>query len=275
MDTNSEVSTKPLLLLFIVIPIMVTILVLSSVFVGYYVSSHSRVATPIQIMPATADVHINNPEPKVTITMPNMIPPKVEVNIPPSQPTVNVSTPPAIVTMVRASDSYQEKKEKIEAPKPEAPKPEEPKPEEPKPEEPVKVNSVEPPTNIINENTTIDDLYRAAEKYLEAYCLKKGLNPKKESERWYFNWKSRLKQAQHDSIDTDEQSFINRMVVDNSDYFDKDNATPEKIVEGCRILLRYRDGNLKLYSKLNNKLMKDDNLKKALTFLVAGPEEKP
>ncbi|HYG74270.1 MAG TPA: hypothetical protein VEK08_04620 [Planctomycetota bacterium] len=122
-----------------------------------------------------------------------------------------------------------------------------------------------------NEELSIDTLYACAEKYIETYCKRNNLDPVQEEKKWNRMWKASVEQAISDNIDSSEQSYINRMVIAKRDYFNIERATPEKIVEACRIMLRYRDGQLAWLSAMREALTQD-NLKKTVAFLSAGPK---
>ena len=120
------------------------------------------------------------------------------------------------------------------------------------------------------EEPTLDTLYHCANTYIESYCRKHGLDPVNETNKWDRKWHSGLEQAIADNIDTGEQSYINRMVISKRDYFNVEKTSPDKIVEACRLLLRYRDGQLAWLQAMKDAMTKE-NLKKTVAFLAAGP----
>jgi hypothetical protein len=119
------------------------------------------------------------------------------------------------------------------------------------------------------ENPTIETLYTSAEKYIESYCVLHKLNPQVEAKKWNKDWCLKVEQAMIDDIDSSEQSFINRQVITKRDYFRLEKTTPEKVVEACRILLRYREAQLTWLQALQD-AMTQENLRKSVTFLAAG-----
>lgn len=118
---------------------------------------------------------------------------------------------------------------------------------------------------------SINTLYECANQYIETYCLKNGLNPAAEARKWNRMWQANVEQAINDNIDSGEQSYINRIVIAKRDCFNIEKASPEKIVEACRIILRYRDGQLAWLEAMKEALTQD-NLKKTVAFLNAGPQ---
>ena len=117
---------------------------------------------------------------------------------------------------------------------------------------------------------TLDTLYQLATSYIDSYCKKQGLDPIAENRKWYKKWKSGLDQAVADNIDSGEQSYINRVVIAKRDYFNIERATPERVVEACRLMLRYRDGQLAWLQAMKD-AMTADNLRKTVAFLAVGP----
>jgi hypothetical protein len=97
-----------------------------------------------------------------------------------------------------------------------------------------------------------------------------GLNPAEETRRWTKRWMENVEQAMSDG-DSSEQQYINRVTIAKRDCFNIEKAAVEKVVEGCRILLRYRDGNFTWLSAMREALTRE-NLKKTLVFLNAGPQ---
>jgi len=122
-----------------------------------------------------------------------------------------------------------------------------------------------------HEEMSLETLYGCAESYIRSYCKRNNLDTVTEEKKWNRTWKASVEQAVSDNIDSSEQSYINRMVIAKRDYFNIERASPEKIVEACRIMLRYRDGQLAWLSAMKEALTQD-NLKKTVTFLSAGPK---
>lgn len=123
---------------------------------------------------------------------------------------------------------------------------------------------------LADEEPTLDNLYARATQYIDRYCQKRGLDSNSEARRWNAMWRSNVEQAINDNIDSSEQSYINRIVIAKRDYFNMRSASPEKIVEACRILLRYRDGQLAWLQAMKDALT-NDNLRKTMVFLAQGP----
>ena len=125
--------------------------------------------------------------------------------------------------------------------------------------------------SVRDEELCLELFYTLCRKYADAYSLKKGLNPAEEHSKWQRRWQQNLEQALNDGSDSSEQQYINRQTIAKRDYFNVEKATPDKIAEGCRILLRYRDGNLTWLSAMSNALTQE-NLRKTIHFLNAGPQ---
>lgn len=123
---------------------------------------------------------------------------------------------------------------------------------------------------VRDEDLSLDLLYALSTKYVDAYCMKKGLNPADETKRWMKRWMDNVEQAMYDG-DSSEQQYINRVTIAKRDCFNIEKAAVDKVVEGCRILLRYRDGNFTWLSAMREALTRE-NLKKTLVFLNAGPQ---
>ncbi|HEY3319806.1 MAG TPA: hypothetical protein VGP72_04945 [Planctomycetota bacterium] len=132
-------------------------------------------------------------------------------------------------------------------------------------------NTPKAAVNLAGKDLSLDTLYRHAENYIEAYCRKNGVDPKEEDRKWNNAWRRSVDQAISDNIDSGEQSYINRIVIAKRDYFNIDKASSEKVVEACRIMLRYRDGQLAWLEAMRGALT-EDNLKKTVSFLSAGPK---
>jgi hypothetical protein len=143
----------------------------------------------------------------------------------------------------------------------------------PEPPQAIKASYIEtkPAPALADADLTLDNLYKYAEHYVESYCSKRSLNAALEAKKWETRWKQGLEQAMRDNTDNDEQSYINRVVVTKRDCFDLEKATPEKIVEGCRIMLRYRDGKLAWLQAMKDAVT-SENMKKTLVLLAAGPQ---
>lgn len=242
-----------------------TVIILSSMYFGHIISMKSNQQGPITVTAAAPhiDVHVPAqaaPEIKVTAAQP-----RIDVNVPAQlPPVVNVSTPPATVTVLdkRDGDKKELEIQAVHAPA-EAPKP--------IPVAlPVKTEKTSSATTLpIDEETSIDTLYKTAESYIASYCAKNKLDSAAENRKWNAKWQSRVEQAINDNTDSSEQNYINRTVIAERANFLMDKATPEQIVEACRLFLRYRDGGFTMLAAMNEALTKD-NLKKTVVFLAAG-----
>lgn len=118
---------------------------------------------------------------------------------------------------------------------------------------------------------SLELLYEHAEMYVAAYCEQKGLDPKAEEKKWLKKWQESCQQAISDNTDSSEQSYINRMVLQKRDCFDTEKADADKIVEGCRILLRYRDAELYFLQAMKDALSEPVTVRKLVSFLAEGP----
>jgi hypothetical protein len=136
---------------------------------------------------------------------------------------------------------------------------------------PILVSAATAVHELNNKPLSIETLYECANQYIESYCRKNRLDPVAESRKWNRLWKANVEQSINDNIDSGEQSYINRIVIVKRDCFNIEKATPEKIVEACRIMLRYRDGELAWLEAMKEALTQD-NLKKTVAFLTAGPQ---
>jgi len=306
MEVNKLESREVLTLLF-GIPTMITLIVLASIGVGHWVTTRSDRPTNVTVAAAAPRIDVNVPQaaaPKIQVTA---TPPNIDVNVPQqAPPTINVSTPPAVVTIIGANEDKSPARLtsapvqiedlpkavpavlKLQAPPATRPAPEQSK--APAPD----VKKIEPPNNsapagkpepakssennsvpalpsiaLREEDLSLDTLYKYAEKYVESYCHKNSLDAGAEAKKWTSRWNQSVEQAMKDNTDTDEQSYINRVVVQKRDCFDLDRATPEKIVEACRIMLRYRDGKL-AWMKAMRDAITNENMKKTLAFLSSG-----
>jgi len=257
---------------------------------------------------APPTVAVNAVAPKVDVHLPQQAAPTVTVN-PPSMPAphITVNPPPASVTVIKEERErvFADRSDRMERERPTAqtvaavPPPSiagdvkpaiatppaapvkapEVKPAEPARTEPNKSSSLTPAAPAPAaapvarkelEEPTVDTLYTYATRYIDDYCKKKGLDPDAESRKWNRTWKANVDQAINDNIDSGEQSYINRVVISKRDHFNLDNATPEKVVEACRILLRYRDAQLAWLQAMKDGMTRE-NLKKTVAFLAAGP----
>jgi len=253
-------------------------------------------------------VSVNATAPMVDVHVPQQAAPMVTVN-PPSMPAphITVNPPPASVTVIREEKFERQDRVYTERPfdrplvqtvaaapagaiagdlKPAASTPPasaapakapEAKPAEPAKTESNKSSSLTPApvpapakAKAELEEPSVDILYAYANKYVDAYCKKRGLDPAAESRKWNNTWKSNVEQSINDNIDSGEQSYINRVVISKRDHFNLENATPEKVVEACRILLRYRDAQLAWLQALQDGMTKE-NLRKTVAFLAQGP----
>jgi hypothetical protein len=250
---------------------LLTLVVLSSIYVGHAITVTSNVPTPIHVSSAAPKIEVNVPQapaPKVEVTS---AAPKVDVHVPAgAPPTVNVSTPPATVTVLDKRDP--ESKAFVVPVSAPAASPAVPIPAKFEQTTPAVVPDAQGAAPVAVKAADVKDLetlYAYAERYIESYCRKNGLDPAAESKKWQTKWSSQVETAMRDGTANDEQAYINRVVVDKRDCFDLDKATPEKIVEGCRLMLRYRDAKLTWIQA-----MKDaatiENLQKTVAFLAAG-----
>lgn len=236
---------------------LVTLVVLSSIYVGHAITVVSNVPQPIHVMPAQPQVSVNVPNAPAPRVEVSAAAPAVNVHVPAQPaPVVNVSTPPATVTVI-------DQREKPKAEKPPAVLPDPVPVSVPKPDK----TSALPLSK--EEEVTLDSLYKNAENYISSYCVKNGVNAEGESKAWTTKWLAKVETAVRDGSVSDEQAYINRYVVDNSSSFNMDKAPPDRVVEACRVLLRYRDARLTMLSAMNEALTKE-NLKKTVVFLAAG-----
>ena len=275
MEVNKLESREVLVMLF-GLPVMVTIIVLASIAVGHLVTARSDRPTNVTVSAATPKVDVNVPQgpaPVITVT------PKVDVNVPQAPPpAVNISAPPAVVTVLdrRAEETEPPDETPIQAlPQPGAMPAVVPAAPS-SPAEAPKATPVSAPVEgnktsrlLKDEELTLDTLYAYAERYVESYCRKNKLDAQAESRKWNERWKQRVDQAINDGTDSSEQTFINRTVVAKRNCFDLEKATPEQIVEGCRMMLRYRDGQLAWLQAMKDAITQE-NMKKTLVFLAAG-----
>ncbi|HEY3319805.1 MAG TPA: hypothetical protein VGP72_04940 [Planctomycetota bacterium] len=252
---------------------------------------------------APPQVNVSASPANVEVKMPEMPPPSVQVNTPPAVVTVvhrsdlfpfearpaalrvDANEPPAppaalapaspiptAPALVKVPEQPQPRKEAAPAskaagavavpPVPAAAPAKDVKPAK----EPPKTDGVAP---LKDEDLTLDTLYKYAEKYIESYCAKRSLDPVAEARKWNNGWKQNVEQSLRDNTDSDEQAYLNRTVIAKRDCFDIEKATPEKIVEGCRIMLRYRDGQFAWLQAMRDAVT-NENMKKTLVFLAAG-----
>lgn len=258
---------------------MLFCVVILAFFAGHWITAKSNVMPIVQVMSATPKIDVNVPPAQVSVTTPQ---PRVDFNVPQGPiPIVNVTTPPAVVTVIEKEHKEQriaEVKEQSKDVKQEQTKPAPvvspppaaaPKPATVEAEKPNKTSVSEFKADFREEDLNMDTLYRYAEKYIDSYCKKNSLDSSRETTKWTKNWQQGLSQAMNDNTDTNEQSYINRVVIQKRNCFDLEKATPEQIVEGCRLMLRYRDGQLAWLQAMKDAAT-NENLKKTLVFLAAG-----
>jgi hypothetical protein len=271
----SKVESKEVMVMLFGLPVLVTVIILASIAMGHWVTTRSE--KPINVTAAMPRIDVNVPQQQPPSIQVSSAPPKIDINVPQAAPpAVNVSTPPAVVRVLHTNGETDEK----------GALPVDRRPMLPDIHQPIEVlegassksslKDIKPydahmrtMASVREDELTLDTLYKYAEKYVESYCRKNNLDPVAEQNRWLSNWKHGLDQSIKDEIDTGEQSYINRMVLTKRDCFDLEKATPEKIVEGCRLMLRYRDGQLAWLQAMKDAAT-HDNLKKTLVFLAAG-----
>ena len=244
------------------LPALIAGIVLASIYVGHVVTSRSSIPTQVSVQAAPPAISVQQPpatvtvapaQPAVNVTA-TASPPIIEVKVPQQQPpTVNnvVNTPPAVVTVVSRM-LEAEQRQAAPAPKP----PDAAKAEAPKPARPL----------------TLDDLYAAAEKYIEGFCKKRGLDPAKEREAWLKRWQDSVTQAALDHTAESEQAYIDRVIVEKRDCLDVERAKPEQVLEGCRLLLRHRDAKLVMLAALQERIT-PDGIKQTVAALAAALEK--
>jgi hypothetical protein len=292
------------------LPIMTTAIVMGSMYAGHLITQSSDRPAEVRVQTSPPKIDINVPQsappninvsstaPKVDIHVPQLQPPTVTVNTPQlAPPNITVNPPAATVTVIEKREGDHTPLLASETLKPAATKPqivsERPAASAPivqqektapvipgKPTSeaihlsspdlhsavPVAKAEAEPPAE-----PTLENLYSYATRYVDMYCQKRGLDSLVEARRWNRMWQSNVDQAIADNIDSSEQSYINRIVITKRDYFNLNTATPEKIVEACRIMLRYRDGQLAWLQAMKDSLT-NENLKKTMAFLAQGPK---
>jgi hypothetical protein len=258
----------------------------------------------IATQPPKVDVHIPvGPAPTVTVNTPPPLAPNITVNPPPASVTIidrheekltpgpfvapempKSATPnlspkvdPAPTAVSTPADAVVTQPETIKqlpgAPVAPAVTPGGPAVPVQKMEAPVKAKATDAAKsdpNAIPAEPTLENLYQFATRYVDLYCTKHGLDPIVETKRWNKMWQASVEQSIADNIDSSEQTYINRTVIAKRDCFNLATATPDKIVEACRILLRYRDGQLAWLQAMKDALT-NENLRKSITLLAAGP----
>jgi len=276
MEVN-KLETREVLVMLFGFPVMVTTIVLASIGVGHLVTTRSDRPTNVTVSAATPKIDVNVPQGPVPQV--NVSAPRVDVNVPQMQPpAVNVTTPPAVVTVL---DRRAEETEPLDAtPLHTLPNPADIKkgatprthidaPKAIPVSAPAENNKTSVRPGATTEDLSLDTLYRYAERYVESYCKKNSLDAPVEMKQWNERWKQRVEQAIADGTDSSEQTFINRTVVAKRNCFDLEKASPEQIVEGCRIMLRYRDGQLAWLQAMKDAITQE-NMKKTLVLLAAG-----
>ena len=310
MDTKVASRNNHIVVMAFGLPIMTTVIVAGSMYAGHLITQSSDRPTEVRVQAAPPKIDITVPQaappninvsaaaPNVDVHVPQMLPPTVTVNTPQlAPPNITVNPPAATVTVIDRREGEHgallaaenvkpgnpATKAQIVSEKPAAPM---------APEKAALTPAGKPTSEAIHLATpdvhaavpvakapeveapiepTLDNLYTYATRYVEMYCQKRGLDPQTEGRRWNRVWQSNVDQAIADNIDSSEQSYINRIVITKRDYFNLNTATPEKIVEACRIMLRYRDGQLAWLQAMKDALT-NENLKKTMSFLAQGPK---
>lgn len=204
------------------LPLLLTLIILGTVGVAYMVTKPNVMMPNLTVQAPKVEATVNVPEqPAPVVNSPNVV-----VNVPPSRPNimvnqspaeppnVNVTVPDSKPGEVRTIEKVVEKTKPVPVP--------------------IYVETKDKDQAVV----TIQDVYRAAEKYIEDYCQTSGKDPKKESERWLSVWQDRVKEK------GDEQRLANDVLIEKRGGFDVTQAKPEEVVEVCRLMLRYRDANL-------------------------------
>lgn len=249
------------------LPVLGAIVLLSAVMVGHVIT-RSVPPIPVTVQAAMPRIDVNVPPsavPRIEVTA--MSQPAVEVNVPPSNPAaVNITAPQPLVTIIdrRDVDRPESKKELL------LPLPVKEHSTTTAPIEQVKIAYTEKPSTAFRaEDLTLETLYQYAEKYIDSYCRAKHLDSAAEAARWNREWQQGMETAITDGSIHDEQGYMDRVIVNKRSCLDLERATPEKIVEGCRLMLRYRDGKLTLLQAMRDQVT-GENLRKSLVFLAAG-----
>ena len=254
----------------------------------------------IATQPPKIDVHVPvGPAPTVTVNTPPPVAPNITVNPPPASVTIidrndqkqtpgpfvapetpksaipNLSpkvdpAPTAISTPADAVVTQPESIKQTPATPATAPSPAAPAAKIDTSVKAKAADAAKSDSSVVPAEPTLDNLYQCATRYIDLYCNKHGLDPITEARRWNKMWQSSVEQSIADNIDSSEQSYINRTVIAKRDCFNLSTATPDKIVEACRILLRYRDGQLAWLQAMKDALT-NDNLRKSITLLATGP----
>jgi hypothetical protein len=283
------------------LPVVTTLIVMGSMYVGHIITTTSERPTEVRVQGVQPKIDVNVPQgpapnvhvsatapqvdvhvppappvlpPMITVNTPPTAPPMITVNTPPvAPPNITVNPSPATVTVIDRREIDKPKTELAAAPAPvPAPAPQKPA------ESAVALKSssaaasapvVAKPSDPLGNEPTLDNLYAHAARYIDLYCHKHGLDPASETRRWNNVWRSKLDQAISDNIDSSEQSYINRVVIAKRDCF-APTASPDKVVEACRLMLRYRDGQLAWLQAMKDALT-NENLKKTMSFLAQGP----
>ncbi len=233
---------------------LLALIIIGSIYVGHAITTASAVPQPIHINSTPAQVSVNVPQQAAPRVEVSTAAPHVSVNVPQqAAPTVNVTTPPAVVHVV-------EKTKEIPSTPVITPTPIEKK--EPGPLPVSTQSKAEAPKN------DLETLYASAEKYISSFCAKRNLDPDAESRKWILKWKARVETAINDG--GSEQSLLDRTIIDQRECFDI-NATPDKVAEGCRILLHMRDAKLQWLQAMREAL-NAENMQKTIAFLTAGPK---
>lgn len=258
-----KLESKDINIVMFGFPVMIALIVIGAVITGHVLTTRSDRPTNVVISPASPNIDVHVPQgaaPRVDVSA---AAPKIDVNVPQAAPpTINVTPPPAVVTVVREWEKPPDKKAEV-MPEPKPPKP------AVLPPQPASAEKKTETRVIKDEELTLDTLYKYAEGYVDSYCRKNNVDGKAEAAKWNRQWQLNVQQAVVDGTDTSEQTYIDRIVVQKRNCFDIEKATPEQVVEGCRIMLRYRDGKL-AWLKAMQDAVTNDNLKKTLVFLAAG-----
>lgn len=265
-----KLDNKDSLITVFALPVLGAALLMAAVWEGHCIT-RAQPPTPVTVTAAPPRIDVNVPQaaaPRVEVTA--MSQPAIEVNVPASNPAaVNITAPQPLVTILdrRDADRPESKKEVV----PIVPvKAHSEAPSIPEPVQ-VQIQYKDKPTDVTfkTEDLTIETLFQYAERYIDSYCLVKHLDPSVEAVRWNREWRQKLETAIADGSVNDEQGYMNRVIVEKRDCLNLEQATPEKIVEGCRLMLRYRDGKLTLLKAMKDQVT-GDNLRKSLVFLAAG-----
>lgn len=261
-----KLDNKDSLLTVFAFPVLGAAILLFAVWVGHHITREVP-PTPVTITAASPKIDVNVPQaaaPRVEVTA-TAAQPSVEVNVPPSNPpAINITAPQPLVTIISRDPDKKDVTPVVPATSPSHS-------EATPASSAVQVVYKSKPEPVVfkNEDLTLVTLYRYAEKYIESYCAKNHLDPASERAKWNKEWQKRLETAVNDGSVSDENAFLNRVVVEKRDCLDLERATPEKVVEGCRLMLRYRDGNLTLLQAMQDQVT-GENLRKSLVFLAAG-----